>query len=131
MNLTSDYSTIRLARSGTNPSIRTAIPHRSCPNPKCAFHLEGKGLDWHTEWCTLPNQALLYNSEAAIDCPGCGVAVLVPENNAVEPNTTGVPLVTRSRAQAIKYLRSQLQTTLDQYLNTETGAPYRHYVFGA
>lgn len=101
---------------------------KPCPNPACGVMIH----DGHTEWLTPAHRGLVFNRQAATDCPVCGASVLIPGEvvSGLAPDT--LPLVKRSRSQADKWAYwSTGSPTVDAYLNTLEGSQYAGYPFEA
>jgi hypothetical protein len=114
----------------TSQYTRIAVPHMvGCPNAECKYH-EKEALDWRTEWYSPADRTRLFNTLAAVDCPSCETSVVIPMNRSIQKNANGVPTLKRSREHANKYTEQQLVVTLDQFINSEEGVPWRDYEFG-
>jgi hypothetical protein len=90
----------------------------------------GIDIDWHTEWLHKPDQDLVYRGQAATDCPGCGIAVLMPKFVNFSRAPDGTPVVRRSLVKAQKWAAARVVPIgLDDYFQQPPGAPYKTYRF--
>jgi hypothetical protein len=90
----------------------------------------GVDIDWHTEWLHQPDQALVFQGQAGIDCPECGISVLTPSFSNFSRAPADKPVVRRSLAGAIKWAGARVvPIALDDYLQSATGSPYKNYHF--
>jgi endogenous inhibitor of DNA gyrase (YacG/DUF329 family) len=99
--------------------ILMQMPRGDCPS--CGRPID----DWHVEWVAPPNQGPVFRGEVGVDCPGCGVPIIITQNQhviGVAPPGKGVK---RSRAQAEKWADSR-SINLDDYLR---GSQYQNYEF--
>jgi hypothetical protein len=99
------------------------MPAGDCP--ACRQRIE----DWHVEWLAPPDQGRVFRGHAGIDCPACGASILIIHNRDV----IGIappyqPTAKRSRQQAEKWAQAR-SISLEDYLQTSSGSPYRNYDF--
>jgi hypothetical protein len=70
----------------------------------------------------------VFRCQAAIDCPGCGAAILVTKNqNVVGVAPPDAPVLKRSRTQAEKWAKAR-SINLDDCFQ-QNGSPYENYEF--
>src|SRR5215813_11239566 len=98
-------------------------PNGECPS--CRFKVE----DWHLEWYKTEGP-LLYQGQAALDCPLCRQAVGFQQGK-IGPTPVGVPVVRRYADQAAHWAAYQAVAaggTLQGYLATAgPGIQYASY----
>ncbi len=114
----------KLRDSGGKMKLRSIL--METPGGKCPGC--GADIDWHADW--VAEHKLIYQGRAAIDCPLCGAAVLMPGyvNFSIAPDT--VPVLRRSLTRAHKWAGGHVTPMkLDDYLQTPTGLPYKNYKF--
>ena len=101
------------------------MPGGNCPG--CGEHVS----DWHVEWLAPPSRGPVFRGEAGIDCPCCGVSILIRENSRiVGVAPTGMPTARRSRLRAEKWTSRQMNPLpLDDFLQTLDGSQYKNYDF--
>src|SRR5579883_1335907 len=73
-------------------------PLKPCPNPDCGKLIQ----DWHTEWMTDDDRALVNSGQAGVDCPECGAFIMIPHHvvTGVAPDTAKRAKRSRKKAEA-------------------------------
>ncbi len=99
-------------------------PLKPCPNPACGELIH----DWHTEWMTDENRALVDSNQAGVDCPECGAFIMIPHHvvTGVAPDTA--KQAKRSRKKAEEWAK-WAAGSLENDLKTDPGAQYANYEF--
>jgi hypothetical protein len=99
-------------------------PLKTCPNPACRVLI----YDWHAEWMTDENRALVNNDQAGVDCPECGAFVMIPHHVVTRVAPENVRQARRSMKKAEQWAQ-WAGTSLENYLKTEPGSQYAQYEF--
>ncbi len=99
-------------------------PNENCPS--CGGHVP----DWHREWHTREDQAMLFKGTVGMECPLCGAVVLhmgwsTPLQSP--PADSRVGEVTRNVVQAAYWAIVNAGKTLMEYLRTSEGKPHAHF----
>jgi len=96
-------------------------PNEKCPS--CGAVVP----DWHREWHTFPDQVLIFQGAAGMECPLCG-AVVMHDNwhlpLTLAPPSNGVGKVNRDVIQAARWCALGVGKLLADYLKTREGGPY-------
>lgn len=101
-------------------------PLKPCPNPDCGKLVH----DWHAEWLTDEDRALLDRGQAGVDCPECGAFILIPNHVVTGVAADTVKQVRRSRKKAEAWAQ-WAAGALGNYLTTIEGSQYANYDFEA
>ena len=77
---------------------------------------------------TAENRALVDSNRAGVDCPECGVFIMIPHHvvTGVAPDTAKQAKRSRAKAEAWAIWAAG---SLENYLKTEPGAQYANYDF--
>jgi hypothetical protein len=97
-------------------------PNELCPH--CLAVLP----DWHLEWHTLEDQARIFRGDKGMVCPCCRTVVLFVGYRGpltLPPQGNPVGRVERVALRAASWALDQQTTTLEHYLQTVEGSPYK------
>jgi hypothetical protein len=99
-------------------------PLKPCPNPACGRLVH----DWHAEWLSDENRALVDKGQAGVDCPECGAFILIPGHVVTGVAADTAKMVKRSRKKAESWT-AWAGWSLEDYLKTTEGSQYVNYDF--
>jgi hypothetical protein len=96
------------------------------PCPACGFLL----ADWHWEWHNQADYADIYRGAAGMECPLCGALAMYASASTplIQPPVgSQVRRAKRDVVKAALWARNNNNMSLDNYLATVDGRPYRNY----